>query len=92
VATGTAVVNEVFAEVVSVTDGDTVRVLMPNGTEEPIRLIGIDAPEDGSILAEQATVYLEGLVRDKRVRLVMDVSDRDRFDRLLRYVYGNAIA
>jgi len=83
--------NEVFAEVVSVTDGDTVRVLLPDGQNEPVRLIGIDAPEDGSILAEEATVYLEGLVLDKRVRLVMDVSDRDRFDRLLRYVYVDGL-
>jgi micrococcal nuclease len=76
-----------MAEVVSVTDGDTIRVLMPDGMNEPVRLIGIDAPEDGSVLDQEATAYLEELVLGRQVRLVVDVSDRDRFDRLLRYVY-----
>jgi micrococcal nuclease len=78
---------EVVAHVVSVTDGDTIRVLLPDGSNEPVRLIGIDAPEDGSLLDREATAYLEELVLGKDVRLVVDVSDRDRFDRLLRYVY-----
>ena len=60
---------------------------MPDGTNEPVRLIGIDAPEDGSLLDQEATAYLEELVLDKNVRMVTDVSDRDRFDRLLRYIY-----
>ena len=32
---------------------------MPDGSEEPVRLIGIDAPEDGSILDREATSFLE---------------------------------
>jgi micrococcal nuclease len=77
----------VVVEVASVIDGDTIRVLMPDGNNEPVRLIGIDAPEDGSLLDLEATGYLEDLVLGKEVRMVPDVSDRDRFDRLLRYVY-----
>jgi micrococcal nuclease len=80
--------DDVMAEVVSVTDGDTIRVRMPDGTNEPVRLIGIDAPEDGSLLDQQATDYLEELVLGEDVRMVVDVSDRDRFERLLRYVYA----
>ena len=87
IQTTTTFDTDVTAEVVSVTDGDTIRVLMPDGTNEPVRLIGIDAPEDGSLLDQEATAYLEDLVLGKDVRLVVDVSDRDRFDRLLRYVY-----
>ena len=79
--------KEVTVEVSSVTDGDTIRVIMPDGTNEPVRLIGIDAPEDGSLLAQEATGYMEELVLGERVRLVIDMSERDRFDRLLRYVY-----
>ena len=75
------------AVVLSVTDGDTIRVRLASGDEEPVRLIGIDAPEDGSVLDQEATAYLEDLVLGKNVRLVVDVSDRDRFGRLLRYVY-----
>lgn len=70
-----------------VTDGDTVRVAFADGTEEPVRLIGIDAPESGQQLSEEATAYLVQLVLSKQVVLVADVSDRDRFDRLLRYIY-----
>ena len=86
-ATTTTVDAEVVVEVASVTDGDTIRVLMPDGTNEPVRLIGIDAPEDGSLLDQEATDHLEELVLGKDVRMVVDVSDRDRFGRLLRYLY-----
>ncbi len=86
-ASSTAAEFDVVVQVVSITDGDTIRVLMPDGTNEPVRLIGIDAPEDGSLLDQEATDYLEELVLGKDVRMVVDVSDRDRFDRLLRYIY-----
>lgn len=86
-STTTSVAVEVMAEVVRVTDGDTIRVLMPDGTNEPVRLIGIDAPEDGSLLDQEATAYLEDLVLGRDIRMVIDVSDRDRFGRLLRYIY-----
>jgi micrococcal nuclease len=85
--TTTLAVVDMTAEVVSVTDGDTIRVLMPDGKNEPVRLIGIDAPEDGSILDQEATAYLEDLVLGEEVRMVVDVSGRDRFGRLLRYIY-----
>jgi micrococcal nuclease len=85
--TTTLAVVDMIAQVVSVTDGDTIRVLMPDGQNEPVRLIGIDAPEDGSILDQEATAYLEDLVLGEEVRMVVDVSDRDRFGRLLRYIY-----
>ncbi|MGH8923840.1 MAG: thermonuclease family protein, partial [Acidimicrobiia bacterium] len=69
------------------TDGVTIRVLVPDGSEEPVRLIGIDAPEDGSLLDQKATAFLEGLALEEEVRLLIDVNDRDRLGRLLRYVY-----
>ena len=87
VTTTTTVDSDGVVEVASVTDGDTIRVLMPDGTNEPVRLIGIDAPEDGSLLDQEATDHLEELVLGKDVRMVIDVSDRDRFGRLLRYLY-----
>ena len=85
--TTTLETDDVVAQVASVTDGDTIRVLMLDGTSEPVRLIGIDAPEDGSVLDLEATAYMEELVLGKEVRLVVDVSNRDRFGRLLRYIY-----
>ncbi len=82
-----AIAAEVIAAVVSLTDGVTIRVLVPDGSEEPVRLIGIDAPEDGSLLDQKATAFLEGLALEEEVRLLIDVNDRDRLGRLLRYVY-----
>jgi micrococcal nuclease len=78
--------TEQTATVVSVTDGDTIRVLV-GGVNEPVRLIGIDAPESGQPYADESKAFLQGLVDGREVLLVRDVSDRDRFGRLLRYVY-----
>jgi endonuclease YncB( thermonuclease family) len=77
--------------VVSVTDGDTIRVRLADGTVEPVRLIGIDAPEPGQRLSSAAAAYLENLVLGREVELVTDVSDRDIYDRLLRYVYIDGV-
>ena len=85
--TTTAVPTEVTAVVVSITDGDTIRVQLPDGTEEPVRLIGIDAPEPGATGAAEASSLLRELIDGEQVLLTFDVSDRDRFDRLLRYVW-----
>ncbi|MGF1665705.1 MAG: thermonuclease family protein [Acidimicrobiia bacterium] len=74
------------AHVVSITDGDTIRVLV-DGVNEPLRLIGIDTAETGEPCAAEATETLEALVERGTVRLQIDVSDRDRFGRLLRYVF-----
>lgn len=85
-----SVPNDQIAQVVSVVDGDTIRVEFADGKEEPVRLIGIDSPESGA-LADRATDHLEALINGQAVVLVTDVSDRDRFDRLLRYVYRGAL-
>jgi micrococcal nuclease len=75
------------ATVASVTDGDTIRVIRADGSNEPVRLIGIDAPEGNEFFSADAKAMLASLVGGQQVYLVADVSDRDRFDRLLRYVY-----
>lgn len=71
--------------VVEVVDGDTLRVELA-GTEERVRLIGINAPERGECLADEATRALRDLVAGAEVQLVADRTDRDRFGRLLRHV------
>lgn len=70
----------------SVTDGDTLRVLV-GGHSEPLRLIGVDAPERNECLAAEATAYLAALVESRDLYLASDMTDRDRHDRLLRYVW-----
>lgn len=77
------------ALVTRVIDGDTIIVLL-NGKEEKVRLIGIDTPERGRPYFYEATKKTAELVLGKKVKLVKDVSERDRYGRLLRYVYvGN---
>lgn len=78
------------AAVVSVTDGDTFRAEV-GGTEERIRLIGVNTPEAGECLADEAGAALQELLDGAELRLEADVSDRDRFGRLLRYVHAGDV-
>jgi micrococcal nuclease len=71
--------------VVAVGDGDTITVEL-DGERERVRIIGINAPERGECLADDATELLRDLVDGEGVELIADRSDRDRFGRLLRYV------
>lgn len=75
------------AHVSDVIDGDTIVVALDGGVEERVRLIGINSPETGECFASEATEGLESLVGGRTVRLEPDVNDRDRFGRLLRYVW-----
>jgi endonuclease YncB( thermonuclease family) len=74
------------ATVIDITDGDTISILV-NGVAEKLRYIGIDTPERGQPGYKAATEANRQLVGGKTVYLVRDRSDRDRYDRLLRYAY-----
>ena len=69
--------------VTKVIDGDT--IVLEDG--EKVRYIGIDAPEKDECYGKKATVRNESLVLGREVQLYKDVSGRDRFGRLLRYVW-----
>ena len=69
----------------SVVDGDTIRVSI-GGTVYSVRYIGVDAPESGQRFAYQAATMNISLVSGKVVTLIKDVSEVDKYDRLLRYV------
>lgn len=73
------------ATVVEVVDGDTVRT----ADGETVRLVGINAPEDGERYYEQATQRLEHYVLNKSVELEPGTDGQDQYGRLLRYVYVN---
>ena len=69
--------------VTNVVDGDTVEV----SSGERIRIIGIDAPEQGECGYAEAGGYLASLVAGNAVNLVAGAQDDlDRYDRLLRYL------
>jgi micrococcal nuclease len=78
--------------VVRVVDGDTIRVLIGD-SEERVRYIGIDTPESVDPRKTIQPYALEASAENKRfvdgrdVVLEKDVSDRDRYGRLLRYVW-----
>ena len=75
-------------------DGDTVAVNM-NGSVETVRMIGVDTPETHKpntpvqCYGETAASYTKNLIGKNKVRLQADSLDtnRDRYGRLLRYVY-----
>jgi len=80
--------DERKARVIAVVDGDTINVLISGFYERRVRYIGIDAPEmRRDCFASEATAANRQLVLGKDVALERDVSDTDRFGRLLRYVY-----
>jgi micrococcal nuclease len=78
--------------VVRVVDGDTIHVQLAGGREK-VRYIGVDTPETHhptkgvQCYGREAAEFNARLVGGERVRLVRDVERRDRYGRLLAYVY-----
>ncbi len=66
-----------------VIDGDTFKL----ETGETVRLIGIDAPELSQPGGEESREYLTHLILNKGVTLEKGYEDRDKYNRLLRFVY-----
>jgi micrococcal nuclease len=73
---------------VRVSDGDTIRVRLASGREERVRYIGVDTPERGDCFSTRASALNARLVEGREVRLERDVEERDRYGRLLAYVYA----
>ncbi|MEF8799137.1 MAG: thermonuclease family protein [Candidatus Bipolaricaulota bacterium] len=77
------------AEVVGVIDGESIEVRLEGGPTK-VRYIGIDTPEtQGEVepYGEKATEYNKALVKDKIVWLEIGEEARDKYGRLLAYVY-----
>jgi len=75
-----------------VVDGDTFE--LDNGSK--VRLIGIDAPEDPlgktpDCFAKESFQFLKELVEGKSVTLAKDINNKDKYGRLLRYVFLDPI-
>ncbi|WP_096153304.1 thermonuclease family protein [Bacillus sp. FJAT-45066] len=85
--------NRITVPVTRVIDGDTIRVEI-NGTEERIRFLLIDTPEmnhgnyeEPQPFGEEATKFVEDMLKGGEVELELDVSERDRYGRILAYLY-----
>jgi endonuclease YncB( thermonuclease family) len=80
------------AQVVDVVDGDTIKVSI-DGQVYTLRYIGIDTPETVAPgkpvewMGPEASAANAALVSGQTVYLEKDVSETDRYGRLLRYVY-----
>lgn len=81
------------ARLISVTDGDTVKVELTNGSRANVRVIGIDTPETYPLVecgGPEATANMQQLVGPgETVNLYIDPTqdEVDRYGRLLRYVF-----
>ncbi len=75
-----------------VVDGDTIIVNI-DGKKERIRLIGVDTPETKhpskpvQYFGKEATAFTKSMIESKKVMLGYDYQLRDKYDRLLAYVY-----
>lgn len=81
--------NEEIFLVTRIVDGDTIEI---EGGRK-VRYIGIDTPETvdpirpAGCYGKEASLKNSELVLNKKVKLVKDVSETDKYGRLLRYVY-----
>lgn len=91
-AAAPAAAAELTGVVVRVVDGDTIHVRLPDRVEK-VRYIGVNTPEIHHPTrgrepgGEEALRVNEDLVSGRLVRLELDVQSRDRYGRLLAYVW-----
>lgn len=85
---------EEIAKVLRVVDGDTIEVSL-NSKKETVRLIGIDAPEtidprkSIECFSKEASEKAKEILDEETIALESDPTqgERDRYGRLLRYVF-----
>ena len=82
-----------FYDIVRVVDGDTF-VINYNGVNEKVRLIGIDTPESvhpnkekNTEFGELVSNFSKEILTGKKIQVEFDVEQRDKYGRLLAYVY-----
>ncbi len=75
--------QEMLYRVTEVVDGDS--IILDDGSE--VRLLGINAPEQGYFYYEESKNRISSLILEKQVRLESDFEDTDQYDRLLRYAF-----
>ncbi len=73
--------------VTKVIDGDTFVI----DTGEKVRLICINTPERNENGFEEAKQFLESLVLNKNAALEKDMTNKDKYGRLLRYAFVDDI-
>ncbi|MFC1540306.1 thermonuclease family protein [Gemmatimonadota bacterium] len=88
--------SPIVGTVEQVIDGDTIRVRLGDRIET-VRYIGVDTPETVHPRREiepyglAASAFNRTLVEGQQIRLEQDVEARDRYGRLLAYVYTDSL-
>ena len=78
--------------VTRIVDGDTIEINY-NSTTEKVRMIGIDTPEtvkpntEVQPYGKEASAFTKSMLLNKYVSLEFDEQERDKYNRLLAYVY-----
>jgi micrococcal nuclease len=81
------------ATVIRAIDGDTIDVRLASGRSERVRILGADTPEvvdprkPVQCYGPEASAYTHSRLDGHKVRLELDTQARDKYDRLLAYVY-----
>ena len=90
---GATTENKVLITILNVIDGDTVEIDI-NGNTERVRLIGVNTPETKhptkpiECFGPEASAYLTQLLpKGTHVRIERDIEARDRYGRMLLYLY-----
>ncbi len=81
----TAALADITGKVVSVTDGDTIKVLDAQRRQHKVRLSGIDAPERGQPFGTKSRDHLASLVAGKAVKV--ESTKTDRYGRVVGKVW-----
>lgn len=88
---GVTALGLVTATVIYVVDGDTAQVALAGGGEERVRFIGVDTPEStrgkNDPYGKEASEYTKKKLDGQQIWLEFDVGGRDRYDRMLAYIW-----
>lgn len=78
--------------VVRIIDGDTFEYYNEDLDKiVKVRLLCVDTPEKGKEGYDEAKAYLRSLILYREVTLASSTTNKDRYGRLLRYVYVNEL-
>lgn len=83
-----------IATIIKVIDGDTVKIELPNGNEETVRLLLIDTPETVhptkavQPFGPEASQFSKKLMpANSKIEVELGINERDKYGRLLAYLY-----
>ncbi len=79
-----------YVQLTRIIDGDTIEVSI-NGRPYSVRYIGVDTPEPNQPFGYESAQKNQALLSGKQISLEKDISDTDRYGRLLCYVYADGL-